>query len=272
LLCLIQNVNSQRLYGSLTAGYQYILSQDQPPTYIINSHHQITSPWFWRRESLSFKNSLTAKLKIGYELNDIFGLELSGSYFNTSIEQNSSVSTRHVLKGGFWRITPSFVVNVPYEAIDFYTRIGVSMIGGKIRYRQFFQLDSPANSFSKNTLGYEYTGPISIGFNGSVGIRKRINKLISLIVEIEFIYQNFSPNKGHTKSYEFDGEDQLASYEYPRVDTEIDFGEEQAFAGYQIQDKNVPEKLYRRNYSLSGFAFNIGIRFELWSKSESEEV
>ena len=268
---LFQTAHAQQIYGSLSGGYQIILQQDQPPSYMINSHHGITSPWFWRKEKLAFKQISIAKLKFGYELNERLGIEFSGSFLNASKVQEVTLHTSHTLQGSFWRLTPSFVLNLPTESLDFYARIGVGLTGGKIRYNQLYNSDYPANSFTENTLEYEYTGPISVGFNTSLGTRKRINKNIILFAEIEFIYQNFSPDKGYTTRYEFDGQDQLALYDYGRRDTEIEFGEEQALSGYHIKDENIPEKLYKRNYSLSGFAFNIGIRFDLWSKNDDKE-
>lgn len=270
-LLFIDHSFSQRLYIGLSGGYQQVLNQEQPPSYMINSHHGITCPGFWKRQEPSFEHILSTGLNVGYEFNEKVGLEISGSYLKLTSTLQESSYVRKIFKGNFWRITPSFVLRAPTEKIDLYAKIGLSVVGGKILYGLRYEGEYVAYSFEEIMLDYEFTGPASFGFKTAFGGSKKIADFLEVFTEIEFIYQNFSPLKGYTKRYEVDGQDQLELYDYPRRDTEIEFGDEQAFSGYQIKDDNVPERLYRRTFSLSGFALSIGVRFNLFQKVEKQE-
>ncbi len=261
---------SQKLYGSFSSGYQYVFDQDQPPSYIINWFHQISSPGFWKKEDPSFKHVSNTGVGLGYEINEKFGFELTGFYLRSKLVQHRTPNTTRTFRGDFWRVTPSFKLSASNEKLDVYTRIGLSVIGGQIMYSLKYEGYDSANSFEEIKLDYEFTGPASLGFNATLGAKKEINEHIGVFAEIQFLYQGFSPKKGYTNRYEYNGEDHLTLYDYQIGDTEIDFGEEQVFSVYQTQEENVPDKLYRRTYFLSGIAFNIGVRFNLWSKNKDE--
>lgn len=266
---MLQIARSQSFYGSASAGYQYILNQYQAPSLLTNSYHQISSPWFWGNQNFEFEHMLTADVSFGYFFNDNIGIEVSGSYLKPKTLTSFDGFTSKEFLGNFWRVNPKLVLQVPIKSFDLFTKIGGTIGSGKILFRQEFQNDGSLSlSYDVQTMAYEYTEALSFGFSASIGVSKSISKHIELFSEIQLIHHTFSPTKGKMTEYTFGDIDGIEQYEYDSYFSEIEFGNESESYYWNSEDTSQPQKLYKRNYSLSGIGINLGIKITLWSKQK----
>ena len=263
---------AQNIYGSISGGYQYIFQEAQPPSYIVNSFHQISDPWFWGQEDYSFEQMLTADVSIGYTFAKNFGFEITGTYLKPKSVISNEYLVNKTFSGNFWRINPKLVIIVPFKKLDVYAKIGGLISTGKIEYNQHFQNDGSWNlSNNESTVNYEYTAPVSLGFNASIGFSKRIARNIDIFSELQLTYQSFSPKNGKMTEFKYDNVDKFTQAEYDPYFTEIEFGEESEWYYWNSDDTSKPQKLYNRNYSLSGFDLTIGVKFTIWTKKKRED-
>ena len=239
---------------------------DQPPSYLVNSYHQVTSPWFWQLESFDFQDGFHADVTLGQMLTKSLGYELTGSYLKpTTVLDNSDYWTRS-LSGEFVQTAAKVVVSTPLKGWEFYAKVGINVAMGKMKfYQSFIYENSPSSGDIDETLVFEYRKGVALGLTGSVGLNFPIYERVSSFVEITFNNQIYSPKSGKMVEYTADGVDQLAYLNEPYF-SEIDFGEESEWLYYTSDDKTQPQKLYSRGFSLGGIGFTAGMRFVLWEK------
>jgi hypothetical protein len=257
------------LIGSFSAGYHYVLPNDKSPSFIVNSFHQVSNPWFWNLEDYSFKQLLSADVSLGYEFQNNLGFELAGSYIQPLALHSNDEYTTRTFEGKFWRINPKISFKVPFNTCAVYSKIGLAIGSGKISYMQHFKNNGDWNlGFNEALLEYEYLGPISLGFTGSIGINKSVSNRIAIFSEIQFTSQSFSPNKGKMAVYKIDANDDLAEHEFEPYHSEIEFGDQSDSYTLNPTDKNQPQKLYKHSYSLNGIGISIGVNVTLWEKKK----
>ena len=270
-ILLFQSCWSQRLYGSAAIGYQSILNQDQPPSYIVNTYHQISNPWFWGEENPEFQHMLTSDLTLGWMFRNQLGIEVTGSYLKpqTQIENYGDYLDKQ-FKGDFWRINPKLVIALPIKKLDLCMKMGPLIGSGKMEFYQRFQNDGSWNlGYQEAEMTYEYTQPVSLGFSSSICVSKRILNNLELFSEIQFNYQTISPTKGKLTMFKLDGKEQSEA-SFNAYSSQIQFGDESEWYYWHSEDSSQPQKLYKRTYSLTGFALTVGCKFTIWRKGDGE--
>lgn len=261
---------SQQIYGSLSGGYLFSSQIEQPPSYIVNTIHQISYPWFWREENFAFKSAVHADLSFGQMITDNIGYDLSGSYLKPQSVSDNSEYGKRILSGDFFQSSLKIVLNLPFKKFDLYSKIGVNMAFGKLNYYQTFLDNIPTTSqVGESILTYQYEENVSLGFNGALGLNFKLNKHLSIFSEITFISQTYSPKKGEIIEF-FDGTNQVNFAESKPYYNQIEFGEESEWYYYNSVDNSVPQKLYKRSYALGGCGLTLGIKFIIWSKNKDD--
>lgn len=258
---------SQQIYGSLSSGFLLNSSKDQAPSYIVNTIHQISLPWFWRPENYAFQNSVHTDLNFGHQLTEQIGYELSFSYLKpNSVSENLSYGQK-IMSGDFFQSAAKLLLTVPLKRIDLYTKIGLNAVNGKMTYQQTIE-DGNFNSLGTATasLTYTYTSPISFGFNGAIGVNIPISKKFSFFSEVRYIHQAFTPKNGQMTGFIYNGTDLIANNDFPTYYALIEFGKESEWQNYNSGDNSKPQKLYEHSYALGGLDFTAGLRFVLWRK------
>jgi hypothetical protein len=271
-LILCQVSWAQSIYGAISGGYQRILQEAQPPSYIVNTYHQIVNPWFWRLEDLSFKDAFRTDLSFGHMLTDNIGYELTGSYFKPLTVTEDNGYTEHQLSGQFFRGNAKLVLSVPMKQFDLYSKLGVNYTMGKLVYfqRMYNKGELPL-SFDASTLKYEYSNGSVLGYNFALGTSFNVHDRVSLFGEVHAVYQAFEPSKGRRTEQTIDGVDQMQYGDDPYF-SQVQFGDESEQYYWNSEDTSEPQKLYKRNYSLGGIGVNVGIQFTLWAKKKEESA
>jgi hypothetical protein len=128
--------------------------------------------------------------------------------------------------------------------------------------------DGNFNSLGTSTasLTYTYTSPISLGYNGAIGVNVPVSKRFSFFTEVRYINQTFSPKNGKMTGYSYNGSDLLANNDFQPYYAQIEFGTESEWLNYNGTDNSKPQKLYARSYVLGGLDFTVGLKYLLWSR------
>ena len=257
----------QNMYGSVSGGYQRIIQSSQPSSYIVNTIHQISFPWFTRYEDPSFSQAVNTDLSFGHLITKNIGYELTGSYLKplTAIEDDGF--TERQLSGRFFRASFKVVLSIPIKRFDLYAKLGVDYATGKLYYfqRLYNKGESPLG-FDESTLKYEYTSGARFGYNLALGTSFNFSEKLSVFTEIYAIYQSFEPSKGKRIDHTVDGESQMYYGNDPYSST-IQFGDENN-SYYHSDDMSQPQKLYKRSYSLGGIGITLGVKFLLFVKEK----
>lgn len=261
---------TQSIYGSISGGYQYIDQNSQPPSYIVNSFHQISYSWFWREEDFSFTDAANLDLSFGHMLNENIGYELTGAYLKPFDLNDEDEYLKRNFSGQFLRMSARFILSVPLKNIELYSKVGLNYTVGKLNYYQVFHSNGLSYlDFEEARMEYEYTDGSSLGFNFSIGANINVNRRFSIFAEIYSIYETFEPSKGRMTKVGTDEDDELKYYE-PYF-SQIEFGDESENSYYYSYDKTKPQKQYKRSYSLSGIGINVGVKFTIWRKKVGKD-
>ena len=113
---------SQQIYGSLSSGFLLNSNNNQSPSYIVNTIHQVSLPWFWRPENYAFKNSVHTDINFGHQLTEQIGYELSFSYLKpNSVSDNMSYGQK-IMSGDFFQSAAKLMLTFPLKKIDLYLK------------------------------------------------------------------------------------------------------------------------------------------------------
>lgn len=258
---------SQHIYGSISAGFILNSSTHQAPSYIVNSFHQISLPWFWRQENYAFKNSLHTDLNFGHLITEQIGYELSFSYLKPNSVSDNFGYGQKIMSGAFFQSAAKLILSVPLKKFDLYTKVGLNIVKGNLSYLQTIE-DGNFNSLGTSTasLTYTYTSPTSLGYNGAIGINVPVSKKISFFTEVCYIHQTFSPKNGKITGYSLNDSDALTYNDFLPNYAQIEFGTESEWMNINSTNNSKPQKLYARNYALGGLDFTVGLKYKLWSR------
>ena len=260
---------SQQIYGSLSGGYLFSSQIEQPPSYIVNTIHQISYPWYWREENFAFKSAMRADLSFGHMITDNIGYELTGSYLKPQSVSDNSDYGKRILSGDFFQSSLKIVLNIPFKKFDLYSKVGLNLAFGKIKYFQSLDNIPTTSQVGESILIYEYNESVSLGFNAALGINFHLNRRFSIFSELIFVSQTYSPKKGQIVKF-FDDTNPVIISGYKPYNSQIEFGKESEWYYFTSADNSVPQKLYKRSYALGGYGLTIGIKFIIWTKKNNE--
>lgn len=257
--------HSQSIYGSISSTYSIIpQNNQQPASEIINTYHHISLPGFLRYENYSFKQSSQTALSFGHQFKNKFGYELSGAYLKPIAVCDNSENMIRTMKGDFFQTSAKFIINIPLNHFEIYTKIGVNVATGKMNFKQSLNTNKP----EEIVLIYKYNQDVSMGFNASIGFNFPISKRFSIFTELVLISQSFSPRKGEMTKFTQDGNDVSSWVNNFPYRYQIEFGDEYQWSFFGPDNDINPQKLYRRSYALSGYGLTIGAKYVLWEKKK----
>jgi len=188
-----------------------------------------------------------------YEINNIYTYKsdnLSGSQ-----QEKSKIYSRAIY------INPSFIIT-PGPKIP-YGRFGV-IIGSptiKEEYSYYYDLDGTDN----RTMKGKYTGNLSVGFQGALGMKWMLGNSIDIFTEVSVISMTV-----YTKEYTMtestnDGVDNL-----PNMQTyykKIIYKKELSVDDLTQTDVSKPRQALREEYSFSSISLQIGITYLLQKRN-----
>jgi len=194
---------------------------------------------------------------VGFEIaiTDFIGFPDFG---DSIVKMPGGTSTNAIIKANVLSVVPSVVITAGLDKVNPYARFGV-VIGVLPVMRNFFEADQPSVNPPKTIKAIqEYTGGVALGFSAAGGVNFKINKLISLYAEINYIGMSFAPTKSELVKYTIDGIDQL-----PTINTKERETQYVTKLNLDEQIPNTsPDKKLKKNYPLNSVGASFGVMFK----------
>lgn len=206
----------------------------------------------------SFGSGLSFHLGVGASINGSLGYDVeagylvgrkyttqysytSGSYINREKQEISSSS---------FQIAPSLTFTAGTGSIQPYTRVGPVIALSKLKSK-----DSEYNTYSgiNEITENEYTGGISLGFKGVLGVAFNTDKKLHFFGEVSFVSMSYAPTEREITAYTVDGNDALNSIPKEFRKTELKD---------KITNTDTHAELQQK-YSLGSLGIQAGVRFML---------
>lgn len=214
----------------------------------------------------SFGKGLDVGIGAGYNFNKNLAAEINFTYlmgakveFTDAMNPYTPPETEQ-LTGRMYRIIPTLKFSAgekkikPYSKIGCVIGLGTTLTDKSIRYNNIW-----GGAIDKIEETSVFSGGMSIGLKGNIGLDIDFTSKLGVFAEINFISQAWAPKKMETISYKINGEDKLATLDQRDKVTEF----------VDSYDPNVNIEPYQNNKSLkiylpySSWGANIGVRFTL---------
>ncbi len=262
-LILSSNVNAQGLYINTISSYGFSLA----PMSIsanYNSNGVVESV------RSSFGKGFEFGAGMGYFFNKNVGVEINGSYLlggKTEFTDASNPSTPadiETLKGRMIRIIPAIKFTTgkqfrPFTKFGFVIGLGCKLIDESIQYSY------PAwSSMVRTEETSEFSGGLSFGFRGNLGIDLSVSDNLAVFGDVNFISQAWAPKKNVTTKYVVNGQDKLSTL--PVSSTETEFVD--SYNTNANYDPNQPAQSLKIYLPFSSWGFSVGIHYTFGKKTE----
>ncbi len=275
LVALTCNSFAQSIYFKAGGGYAIpIASQSIGEKYhykqdYTNANNPISKQTA-ENVSGSFGAGANFNVGAGYMFNEYIGVELNAQYtLGKKIETSNietyttgsySSSTEHIIQHysrGIY-LNPSFILTTARGSKIPYGRFGLVVGSQKImKDSTYTYTDGFYNS--TGTGKGEYSGGISLGFQGAVGINWMLSDKIDLFTEVNFISMTYYAEEYEVTEYNSNGYDYLPELSVSQKKTvfkkEIELGES--------QNPDKPREELREGSAFSSLSLQVGIRFLL---------
>jgi len=221
---------------------------------------------------------------LGYYFNDYFGFEFEMNSFNGARKEltwdyavasdtyNYVINELQTFQSKSLNYTASVLLALPTEYILFYSRIGAVLSNTKIRISMeiddvYNYIPSGSSFWETETYQYfeewEYTGPMSFGLKGGLGIDVKIADHFYWNLELTGQYLTFTPDNGsRLDAYEYEN-GQPVNIENSDYYTRIEFLEEYTVpADFDDIDKSQPRKVMECTYPFHSIGFVSGFKIK----------
>jgi len=260
-LITANNLKSQGLYVHTISSYGFSLA----PMAISANYN---SSGIIESVRSSFGKGLEFGAGLGFQFNKNIGAEINASYliggkseFTDATNPNTPADVE-TLKGRMLRIIPTIKITAgekirPYTKFGFILGLGNKLIDESVRY------DFPG-MIVKTEETVEFTGGLSMGFKGNLGVDFSLSDNLSVFGEVNFISQGWAPKKNATTKYLVNGEDKLSTLSVYNSETEF-LDSYDTNANY---DPNQPRQSLKVYFPFSSWGFNVGIHYSFGKKKE----
>lgn len=208
----------------------------------------------------SYGSGLSFHAGVGGTLNGSLGYDVEVGYLlgkkntikNTYEETGFyEESEKYESSSRSFQLAPSLTFTAGTGSVQPYTRMGPVIAFTKLKM-EGTEYDSYMDMTEVSE--YEFTGGISLGFKGVLGVTFNADKNVQFFGEISFVSMSYAPKEGEITGYTVDGEDVLDNI--PSDQRKIKFKDKVSYD----DDGNVS---LRDTYSMGSLGIQVGIRFSL---------
>ncbi|MFN8333773.1 MAG: hypothetical protein U0U09_01520 [Cyclobacteriaceae bacterium] len=249
-----------QLYVRLDVGYGLPINGDQIGTETNQKYDFNVGTYTGKTTGVygSFGSGMSFHVAAGATINGVLGYDVELGYLlgkkysvnSSSFDGTYTETNKAEMSSRSFQIAPALTFTAGTGNIHPYTRIGPVIGINKIRNEET-QFDD-YNSL-KEVREYEYTGGISAGLKGVVGISFRAGEKINIFGEVSFVSMSYAPKERELTSYTINGDDALDSV--PKADRKIEFKKE---VKYSDNNSSVQQK-----YSMGSLGLQIGVKYML---------
>ena len=281
-------VNAQTFYVKAGGGYSFSLS---PYSMGVNS-----KDIFWRERDLQTGNFVPAIIKesrevkgsysagfnasatVGYNLTDIIGVEIGASYIHgkeyktSDLAQditsdagvitidNSSLSTSKSAATVIL-VSPSFRLTAPGGFLQPYLAAGPVL--GFAKLENEYEAHSDYDGEQKEVRHEKYSGGLSIGMRGAVGVDIRLSETLALFSELTFNSINYFPKEKEITKYEVNDVNRLPDLTERERRTVYVKNVATDTRDENYNDPDEPAKANRVSFAMNSLVANVGIKLTL---------
>jgi hypothetical protein len=258
---------SQTFYGSISGGYQFGVGKQNMEHHSVSEFIDPYTPWPWEKVDLSLGQGTLTNGIIGYDLNQSYGLTLSGSYlFGTEFSSKTSnnLTVERKLSASMVRINPSFRMYAGQNRFRTYADIGFILGIGKIN----FNLKNSTVDATILEYTYVYDGGLSYGASARFGMEYQVSKRLRVFSEFQFISQAYAPTNGHLTKYIVNNQDNTSTLQQSQGNSEIVFVDAMQSDPTASPSPNEPQIRARHSYPFHSYGVNVGVKYILWEKDK----
>jgi hypothetical protein len=259
---------SQTFYGSLSGGYQFGVGKQNMEHHSVSEFIDPYTPWPWERVDLSLGQGALTNGIIGYDLNQSYGLTLSGSYLfgaEFSSKTSNNLTVERKLSASMVRINPSVRMYVSQNRFRTYADIGFILGIGKIN----FNLKNSTIDTTFLEYTYVYDGGLSYGASARFGLEYQVSKRLRVFGEFQFVSQAYAPTKGYLTKYIVNNEDVTESFQQ-NASANVIFVDAIQSDPSVSPSPNEPLIRARHSYPSHSFGLNVGVKYTIWEKEKAE--
>jgi hypothetical protein len=258
---------SQTFYGSISGGYQFGVGKQNMEHHSVSEFIDPYTPWPWEKVDLSLGQGTLTNGIIGYDLNQSYGLTLSGSYlFGTEFSSKTSnnLTVERKLSASMVRINPSFRMYAGQNRFRTYADIGFILGIGKINFNlKNFTVDTTILEYT-----YVYDGGLSYGASARFGMEYQVSKRLRVFSEFQFISQAYAPTNGHLTKYIVNNQDNTSTLQQSQGNSEIVFVDAMQSDPTVSPSPNEPQIRAKHSYPFHSYGLNVGVKYILWEKEK----
>jgi hypothetical protein len=258
---------SQSFYGSLSGGYQFGVGKQNMEHHSVSEFIDPYTPWSWEKVDLSLGQGASTNGIIGCDLNQSYGLTLSGSYLfgaEFSSKTNNNLTVERKLSASMVRINPSFRMYAGQNRFRTYADIGFILGIGKIN----FNLKNATVDSTILEYTYVYDGGLSYGASARFGMEYEVSKRLRVFSEFQFISQAYAPTNGHLTKYIVNNQDNTSTLQQSQGNSEIVFVDAMQSDPTASPSPNEPQIRARHSYPFHSYGLNVGVKYILWDKEK----
>ncbi|HYF69636.1 MAG TPA: outer membrane beta-barrel protein, partial [Ohtaekwangia sp.] len=223
----------------------------------------------------SYSSGFSASLTIGYPINEIIGVEINGQYSHGKKYKTTSISEdiidgevvsfsrgKATSRANVMLISPSLVLTAPGNKLRPYVSAGVVFAIAKLEHEHATTSNDLEFEPAKFIVHEKYTGGISIGMRGGVGVNFKLTESLSLFSEISFNSISHYPKEKEITKYEVDGQNLLET---------MDERTKRTFFVKKVindtrngpPDNSKPGRAQRVSFGMGNLTANIGLKVNL---------
>lgn len=283
LLAFFSTAQAQGLYFKAGGGYAVPIASDQiGEKYLTVSTYDGANTTTYDDTKEVVKGSYGAGVNFnvggGYMFNEFLGVELNFQYTQSkkyetgdvyryespTYTQNDKIIAENFSKAFY--INPSFIITPGAGTKVPYGRFGIVAAAPTIKGEE---TTTQTNSYYPPSTGsrkWEYTGGISFGFQGAVGMNWMISDKIDLFTEVNFVSMTYYADQRELTEDIDNGYDNLP--DMPEYYKKTIFKDKIDVEG-EPSDVSKPREELRDGAAFSSVSFQIGISFLLNGHGEN---
>lgn len=206
----------------------------------------------------SFGSGLSFNLGLGATINGTIGYDvelgyLLGKEYTTNQKYTDDFYKTKQTSRSF-QIAPSITFTAGTGNIQPYTRIGPVIGFTKLKFEETEHSSSYPYSDYDESTETEFSGGMSLGFKGVLGVAFHASEKIQFFGEVNFLSMSYAPKDGQITAYTVDGEDALDSL--PKEEKSFELKDE-------ITNDDAPYTRLRDKYSMGSCGVQIGVKYVL---------
>jgi hypothetical protein len=209
---------------------------------------------------------------LGFKFNENFIFDLNVQYLLGNKYESGNVYTytygsETTLTNSYARglfLNPTFIFSAGFGKWAPYGKFGIITGSPKLYMKESYYYDLDGTStWNKN---WEYTKGLSLGYQGAIGMNWKLNGMMDLYTEVDFVSLTYYPGEANLVKSNQDGVDNLSQISLSQRKTI--FKKTLDTYPYSEPDPTQPTLAVREAQPFSSLSLQVGLRFSIFKKKD----